>query len=90
MARKRSMLDRMRENPRADWTIDDIKTLALQEGLELVPPRRGSHYTLRSPHLRDIQTIPYSRPVKVLYIRQAVSYSLAHRAIAERQEGNST
>lgn len=90
MAAKRSLLDQMRDNPRADWTIDDIRSLARQEGLELVAPTRGSHYTLRSPHLRDILTIPYKRPIKVLYIRQAVSYALAHRDSAAQKEGGPT
>lgn len=90
MAPKRSLLDRMSENPRDDWTFDDIAKLANQEGLELAAPTRGSHHTLRSPFLRDVQTVPYKRPVKVIYVKQVVSYVLAHREAKARREQEDT
>ncbi|MBN8292848.1 type II toxin-antitoxin system HicA family toxin [Rhodobacter sp. NTK016B] len=73
------MYDKMSDGPNRGWTIDDVETLAKQEGMELRRPKRGSHYTLCSEHLRDICTVPYKRPIKVIYIKQVLGYARAHR-----------
>ncbi len=79
MAKKRKLLDQMRDNPRGDWSLGDVKTLAKQEGLELRSPSRGSHYVISSPHLRDSVTVPHNRPIKTIYIKFLTDYTLAHR-----------
>ena len=79
MARKKSILSKMEVNPRGDWSMSDIETLARQEGLEVRKPSRGSHYVVSSPKLRDALTVPYNRPIKPIYIRNLVSYAMAHR-----------
>jgi len=43
MARKRSLLERMKANPRADWTIPDIEKLCAETGLTMHAPGSGSH-----------------------------------------------
>jgi len=85
----KSMFDRMSANPKGDWTIADVATLAKQEGLELRVPRGGgSHHAVVSPHLRDPLTVPYKRPIKAPYIKNLVSYTEAHRQRVAEKEGD--
>ena len=90
MAPKRQLLEKMEANPQNDWSLDDIKKLARQEGMELVAPTRGSHHTLRSAYLREVVTVPYKRPIKVIYIKNVVSYARAHREAHARQKQEDT
>lgn len=83
---KRSVLERMRSNPRADWTISDIEKLCADIDMELIPPSSGSHYKICSEYLRDILTIPARRPIKAPYIRKLVSYADAHRELRETRD----
>ena len=83
MRKRKSLLEKMRANPRGDWQIKDVETLCEQVGLELRPPSGGSHFKVCSPLLRDILTIPARRPIKAPYIRNLVSYSDAHRSLEE-------
>ena len=78
MAKKRSLLQQMGDNPKKGWVVADVQKLCNQEGLELLPPKKGSHYKVASSCLRDILTIPAHRPIKPIYIRQLVSYAIAH------------
>jgi hypothetical protein len=60
-------------NPRADWSISDIKAVCDAHGIRCSPPRGGgSHYKISHPAIRDILTIPAKRPVKPVYIRKLV------------------
>jgi hypothetical protein len=79
MARKRPLLDRMLDNPAADWTIADIERLCREEGLLIRPPSHGSHYTVFSDALDGILTVPARRPIKPVYIRKLAALALAHR-----------
>jgi hypothetical protein len=88
MAKKKSLLDQMRSNPRADWKIKDIEKLCSQTGLSFEPPSHGSHFKVFSQHLRDALTIPARRPIKPPYIRNLVSYADAHSLASEK--GNQT
>lgn len=87
MAPKTGILEQMRSNPKRDWTIKDIERVCRQHGLELLPPRKGSHYKVSSKHLRDILTVPAHRPIKVVYIRNLVSYVDAHISFEEGTNG---
>ncbi|MDJ1006615.1 MAG: hypothetical protein QNJ13_02230 [Paracoccaceae bacterium] len=86
MAKKKTLLEQMRANPRSDWTIDDVAKLCNEIGLELMPPKTGSHFKVASPRLRDICTIPAHRPIKPPYIRNVVSYADAHIQVGEQHE----
>jgi hypothetical protein len=58
----------MRHNPRADWRIEQLRTVADQYGI----PRRQpgtSHVTFR-PSRGDKLTVPAQRPIKAVYIRK--------------------
>lgn len=78
MARKKSLLDQMRANPRGDWTIAQVESLCAKVGLEIRRPNGSSHYVVSSPLLRDSLTVPYKRPIRPIYIKKLVSYSDAH------------
>lgn len=86
VTRKRSVLDQMRQNPRADWTIDDIRTVCEQVGLTLYEPSRGSHYKAASPFLNGHLTIPYKRPIKPCYIKSLIAMIDAHYAAEKAKE----
>jgi hypothetical protein len=77
--RPASTLERMRANPHADWTIADIERLCREVGLTATPPRRGSHYKVRSPASGTVLTIPARRPIKSVYIRALVALADALR-----------
>jgi hypothetical protein len=47
--RAADLLERMRANPQADWTIADIERVCRACELTITPPRRGSHYKVRDP-----------------------------------------
>lgn len=67
------LLDRMRQNPRNDWRMRDVETLARRYGLSINRPKRGSsHVTLRHDSGTKL-TIPDHRPIKPVYIRKLVT-----------------
>jgi hypothetical protein len=66
-------LDRMRTNPRGDWTIADVEAVCREYGIECRPSRSGSsHYQVKHPAIREILTVPFKRPIKSVYIRKLV------------------
>ena len=69
MAPKKSLLEHMQDNPKGDWTIDDVKALCVQYGWSCQRPPNGSHYRLASPDGSTKLTVPYRRPIKPFYIR---------------------
>lgn len=86
-ARLDRLLDRMRDNPRADWSIEDVRKLCRQAGVACTAPTRGSHYKVSSPVLAGALTIPAHRPVKSVYIKRLVVLIDAHVAETERKNG---
>ncbi|MBZ8133809.1 type II toxin-antitoxin system HicA family toxin [Afifella sp. IM 167] len=86
MARKRSLLARMKANPRADWTIADLQTLCDETGLTITSPGSGSHYKIHSPHLSGILTVPARRPIKPVYVRMLVALCESHLGERGAQE----
>ena len=66
------LLARMKNNPRGDWQISHVETLAKRYGFQMNRSKGGgSHVTLRhdsGPRL----SIPAHRPIKPAYIRQRV------------------
>ena len=74
MAKKRTMLDRMRVNPRDDWRIEDVETVCRRAGIAVTSHGGGSHRQLRHPSQRDILTVPARRPIKPAYIKMLVAF----------------
>ena len=68
------LLDRMRANPAADWTIGDVERLCERYGLAFRPGKGTSHVSIRHPASPAILTIPAHRPIKPVYIRKLVRY----------------
>jgi hypothetical protein len=74
MSQFEKLLERMRNNPGGDWDIDDIERVCSGvPDTQLHAPKRGSHYTVSHPKLRDILTIPAKRPLKGVYVKRFVS-----------------
>jgi hypothetical protein len=88
MAKKKSLLEEMRGNPRGDWNIRDIERLCGEMGLECQPPKSGSHFKVISDYLADILTIPAHRPIKPVYVRLPVSYADAHMLATRKREAD--
>lgn len=78
-------VEQMRANPRADWTIADIKQAAQQLGLRFKKPTRGSHFKVSSNLLQGILPIPARRPIRAVYIKQFVSLAEAHVAALQEE-----
>jgi len=69
------LLDRMRRNPAADWTIRDVETLCRRYNILCEPARGGgSHYKIGHGMMAEKLTIPYKRPIKPVYIRRLVAF----------------
>ncbi len=74
MGRAGKLLAGVRRNPRDDWTIGQIRSVARQFEIDVANPRRGSHHTLAHADLPGfILTIPVHRTVKSVYVKQFVS-----------------
>jgi hypothetical protein len=68
-------LERMRQNPLADWTIEDVEAVCREHDIRCSPPKGGgSHYKISHPRLREILTIPRRRPIKPVYIRRLIKF----------------
>ena len=62
----------MKNNPRGDWRISDVETLANRYSFLVNRPKGGgSHVTLRHDSGARL-SIPARRPIKPVYIRQLV------------------
>jgi hypothetical protein len=85
MAKKKSLLDRMEDNPAGDWTIADVKKLCAHHGLDIRLPNGGSHHIVSSQHLAGHANVPHKKPIKKGYIKNLVSYTRAHIERAERK-----
>jgi len=78
MAKKKSLLEQMRNNPRNDWQIADIQKLCNEYGLKMDSPQNGSHYRIHSDYIYDILIVPAKRPIKSIYIKRLVTYIDVH------------
>ena len=71
--RRDKLLEKMRQNPRNNWRIENVQTIANRYGLSIGRPRGGgSHVTLRHNSGTKL-TIPARRPIKPVYIRKLVA-----------------
>jgi hypothetical protein len=67
MVARDKLLERMRRNPRGDWKIGDLETVAERYGIERRNPS-GSH-VIFLPAIGPILSVPARRPIKRVYIR---------------------
>lgn len=75
------LLDEMKRNPQGDWTIKQVETVCAEYGVSCTAPKKGSHYKVSHPRIRDIQTVPFKRPIKPVYIRRLVAFIEAVRRL---------
>jgi hypothetical protein len=69
------LLERMKRNPAADWTIGDVEVVCRAYNVRCTPPSGGgSHYKISHPSRREILTVPFRRPIKPVYIRKLVRF----------------
>ena len=67
-------LERMRSNPRGDWTIADVQAVCAEFGIACTASRGGSsHYKVMHPAVPNLLTVPFKRPIKPVYIRQLIA-----------------
>ena len=71
MARAERLFDSMKANPKADWTPDNVKTVARAYNLT-VRQRGTSHAVLTNAGGQHL-TIPMHKPIKPVYIRRLVA-----------------
>lgn len=72
MTNAAKLLRRMRCNPR-DWRIDDLRRVAERNGLN-VAQGKGSHVNFKHPSSPTVLTVPATRPVKPIYVRQLIRF----------------
>jgi hypothetical protein len=72
MGQGKKRFAQMRNNPRADWKIDDIRVVCREYELVLEPPNGGSHWTVVHPLEKRFLTIPAHGRIKPIYIKQFV------------------
>jgi hypothetical protein len=69
------LLERMRQNPQAGWSIDDVARVCREHGISCAAPHGGgSHYGVFSMRMDHITTVPFRRPVKPIHIRRVVRF----------------
>ena len=77
MAKAERLLESMRANPKADWTPDNVRTVARACGLTV--RQRGTSHAVVTNALGRHLTIPMHKPIKPLYIRRLVELIEAAR-----------
>ena len=66
MTKLDKLLSAIRNNPRADWSIDDLKSLARRFDIDWRQPGT-SHVTFSFEGLEPV-TIPAHKPIKPIYV----------------------
>ncbi len=70
MSKVDKKLQAMKTNPKADWKMDDLKSLAHRYGIDYKQPG-SSHVTFRCYNGVKV-TVPAHKPIKPIYIKQFV------------------
>jgi predicted RNA binding protein YcfA (HicA-like mRNA interferase family) len=63
------LLQRMRNNPRGNWTINNLLTISRRLGIE-ARNNGGSHHVFSFPGIEEDVTVPFKRPIKPVYIKK--------------------
>jgi hypothetical protein len=71
-ARASKLLIQMRQNPKGDWRIEQLETVARGHDVNLRRGRR-SHVIFEHPRSSQALSITAHRPVKPAYVRRFVS-----------------
>ena len=71
MTKTEKLLDRMRKNPKGDWTIADVEKLCRAHGVDFDAPSNGSHFKVTAKG--GVLSVPARRPIKPVYITALVA-----------------
>ncbi|MEX0814401.1 MAG: type II toxin-antitoxin system HicA family toxin [Dongiaceae bacterium] len=63
----------MRANPRADWRIDELETVARAVGANARRPS-GSHVIFEHAKVAEALSVPAHRPIKPIYVTKFVAW----------------
>lgn len=86
MVRAAKLLERMRANPRDDWTIEDILKVAKSvEGIRH-HHHGGSHHHFGYPGATEICTVVERKPIKPICVRKFVTFMDEVRNAKERRD----
>jgi predicted RNA binding protein YcfA (HicA-like mRNA interferase family) len=72
MARRDKIIEQMRRNPKGDWRIEDLETVARSQGINVRRPP-GSHVVFEHPGSAEALSVPARRPIKPVYVRRFVA-----------------
>jgi hypothetical protein len=61
----------MSRNPKADWRIEQLETVARAHDVN-VRKGRGSHVVFEHPNSQRALSVPAHRPMKPVYVRRLV------------------
>jgi hypothetical protein len=67
MSQREKIIQSMKQNPKKDWCIEDLKKLAHQHNIDYRQPG-SSHVTFRTQTGNKL-TVPARRPIKPVYIK---------------------
>ncbi len=73
MAKRDKLLEKMRNNPRGDFNITQIKKLADYYNVQYRQPGT-SHVTFYHKEIDLILTVPAHKPIKPIYIKKFVNF----------------
>ena len=71
VAQAEKLLGAMRANRRG-WTMADIERLCRAQGLEVLAPKRGSHFKIGHRSVPRVVVVPYNRPIKPVYVTELI------------------
>jgi hypothetical protein len=71
-SRASKLLSEMRRNPKGDWRIEQLDTVARAYEVN-VRQGRGSHVVFEHPNLARALSVPARRPIKPVYVRRFVA-----------------
>ena len=71
MSRAATLLNRMKANPKGDWTSKDIRTLA--RAYQLTLRQRGTSHAVLTNARGQHLTVPMHKPIKPVYIRHLIT-----------------
>ena len=78
-------LEKIRINPKG-WRIQDLETVAAENGVDWRRPRGGgSHVIFSAPGVREIVSVPAHRPIKPIYIKHFLALIDARNEVLKQK-----
>ena len=74
MGKKEKRLERMRVNPKDDWTKEDVQALCDSFGIPCEKPDGTSHFTVSDVTQEQILTVVAAKPILPIYIKRLVAF----------------